>query len=73
MRGAILSEYFGRQTFGSMLGIIMGSAAFGGIVGPPLAGWAFDTTGDYRIIWFIFCVLIGVGLFLALKIRRFER
>lgn len=70
LRGAILSDYFARAAFGRMLGITMGSAAAGGIIGPPLAGWAFDNTGDYRIIWFVFCVFIGLGIYLALIIKR---
>jgi MFS transporter, OFA family, oxalate/formate antiporter len=31
-------EYFGRELFGKMLGIIMGFASLGGIIGPTLAG-----------------------------------
>jgi len=45
LRGAILQEYFGMAYFGRMVGIVMGSASIGGIIGPTLAGWAFDTTG----------------------------
>ena len=45
VRGAIVREYFGRDSFGKMLGIIMGSASIGGIIGPTLAGWSYDTWG----------------------------
>ena len=34
LRGAILREYFGRVSFGKMLGIIMGSASIGWVIGP---------------------------------------
>jgi OFA family oxalate/formate antiporter-like MFS transporter len=53
LRGAILREYFGRDSFGKILGIIMGSASIGGILGPTLAGWVFDTFGTYHIIWLV--------------------
>jgi len=69
-RGSILREYFGRDSFGKMIGIIMGSASVGGIVGPTLAGWAFDTVGSYRPIWLGLCGLTGLGTVLVLRIKR---
>jgi len=69
LRGAILREYFGRESFGKMLGIVMGSAAIGGIIGPTLAGWVFDTLGSYHIIWLVFCGVIGLAIGLTLRIR----
>jgi MFS family permease len=38
LRGAIVREYFGRSSFGRLLGIILGMAAIGGIIGPTAAG-----------------------------------
>ena len=70
LRGAILREYFGRNSFGKMIGITMGSASIGGIIGPTLAGWAFDTFGTYRIIWLVFCGLSGLAIHLVLKLKR---
>ncbi|MBW2334739.1 MAG: MFS transporter [Deltaproteobacteria bacterium] len=70
LRGAILRGYFGRNSFGKMIGITMGSASIGGIIGPTLAGWAFDTFGSYRFIWLIFCGLSSLAIYLALKIKR---
>jgi len=70
LRGAILREYFGRNSFGKMIGITMGSASIGGIIGPTLAGWAFDTFGSYHLIWLIFCGLSSLAIYLALKIKR---
>jgi MFS transporter, OFA family, oxalate/formate antiporter len=46
LRGAILREYFGKASSGKMLGIVMGSASVGGILGPTLAGYAFDALGS---------------------------
>jgi len=70
LRGAILREYFGRNSFGKMIGITMGAGSIGGIIGPTLAGWVFDTFGSYRLIWLIFCGLSGLAISLALKIKQ---
>ncbi len=69
LRGAILREHFGRHSLGKILGVIMGSASLGGIIGPTVAGWAFDATGSYQFIWLIFCGLIGLTVTLILKIK----
>ena len=69
LRGAMLREYFGRDSFGRILGITMGCAAAGGIIGPTLAGWVFDILGSYQPIWLIFCGLFALTIWLILKIR----
>ncbi len=69
LRGAILREYFGRGSFGKMLGMVMGSASLGGIVGPPLAGWVFDTWRSYHFVWVAFAGMGTLGLLLVLKIE----
>ena len=69
LRGAILREYFGRDYLGKMVGIVMGSAAMGGIVGPTLAGWVFDSIGSYQILWLAFAGAISLTVPLVLKVR----
>ena len=69
IRAAIVREYFGRDSFGKMLGIIMGSASIGGIIGPTLAGWSYDTWGSYRPIWHVFWGLLSIGIILTLKLK----
>jgi MFS family permease len=69
LRGAILQEYFGTASFGKMIGIVMGSASIGGIIGPTLAGWAFDTTGSYILVWYGLCVITGAAIFLIMKMK----
>ena len=69
LRGAILREYFGRNSLGKMLGITMGSASIGGIIGPTLAGWVFDILGSYQLIWLVFSgvTILAIGLVLRIK------
>jgi len=69
-RGSIVREYFGRDSFGKMMGIMMGSGSFGGIIGPAVAGWVFDTMGSYQPIWLVFCGFSGLATVLVLRIKR---
>lgn len=73
LRGAILREYFGKSSFGKMLGIIMGSASAGGILGPTLAGYAFDTLGSYIPVWIMFSALTMLGSVLVTRMRPIRR
>ena len=69
LRGTILREYYPVETFGTMMGIMMGFAALGGILGPTLTGWVFDTFGSYQFVWFAFSPLLFLAVFLILKIK----
>lgn len=69
LRGAILREYFGRDSFGKMLGIVMGSASIGGIIGPTLAGWVFDSLGSYHLIWVGLSGFVSLAIILVLRIK----
>ena len=68
LRGVIVREYFGRTDFGKIVGIIMGFGSIGGILGPTLAGWVFDTQGSYSSIWLIFGGLMIPTAWMVLKI-----
>ena len=70
LRGSILREYFGRNSFGKMIGIIMGSSSIGGIVGPTLAGWSYDTWGSYQHIWYVFAGLLIIAFIFTSGLKR---
>ncbi len=70
LRGSILREYFGRESLGKMLGIVMGSGSIGGIIGPTVAGWVFDSWGNYQFIWVTFSGFTAMAIMLVLKIKR---
>jgi sugar phosphate permease len=59
MSAALVREYFGKARLGTILGLVIGIAYIGSIVGPPLAGWVYDTYGSYQSAWF---TLVGVAL-----------
>jgi OFA family oxalate/formate antiporter-like MFS transporter len=62
MMPALLREYFGRVRLGTLLGVCMGAAALGSMIGPPLAGWVFDKLGSYQVAWFAFAGLLIAGM-----------
>jgi len=55
-------EYFGRTNFGSIYGLMEGIGAIGAIIGPTLAGWAYDNWGSYQIIWLLLAGLAVVAM-----------
>ena len=69
LRAVIIREYFGRASFGKLLGMIVGMAAIGSVMGPTAAGWTFDQLGTYRPIWFCFAGASLIALILILYIQ----
>ncbi len=61
LRPSLVQEYFGRARFGTIFGFLMAASMFGGVVGPPLAGWVYDVTGQYQSIWFVYAGLVLVA------------
>jgi MFS family permease len=62
MMPALVREYFGRVRLATILGLVMGVAALGSMVGPPLAGLAFDRLGSYQVAWFGLAGLVIAGM-----------
>ncbi|MFC2048337.1 MFS transporter, partial [Chloroflexota bacterium] len=65
-RMAILRQYFGRSSLGTILGLLSGATMVGSITGPPVAGWVFDTWGSYQGIWLGIAALTLMSLVLLL-------
>jgi sugar phosphate permease len=62
MSAALIREYFGRAWLGTVLGFATGVAYIGSLVGPPLAGWVYDTYGSYQGAWFALAGVAIVGM-----------
>lgn len=45
---AVAAELFGTEGLGGLVGFLYSAAAFGALIGPPLAGFIVDSTGGYR-------------------------
>jgi MFS family permease len=69
LRGAVLREYFGRESFGKMMGILMGSSSVGGIIGPTLAGWVFDSFGTYQSLWIVYALATSLMILLIIRMK----
>jgi MFS family permease len=72
LHGAVTGLAFGRLSFGSALGLMRPAQFTVGLIGVPLAGWIFDTTGSYDLAWKFFCGVYVVAslLIAALNVRR---
>jgi len=73
LRGSIVKEYFGMASFGKIFGIMMGIATVGGVMGPFLAGWTYDTLGSYHPIWLVFAGVSIVPVILMLAMKPYNR
>lgn len=61
---AFTADLFGLRAASAVIGVLYTSVAFGTLLGPTLAGWAFDTTGSYT--WPI--VICAAGCLVAAAI-----
>ena len=46
---ALIADYFGARSVGAIIGWLYTSVAVGTLVGPTLAGAAYDLTGSYTV------------------------
>lgn len=66
-RAAILKDYFGTRSFGSLLGVLVGLPMVGGLLGPVIAGRLYDTTGSYH-----YAFMIATGLLILCMLPLFS-
>ena len=45
----MVSRYFGLKNFAEIYSFVFSAFTLGGVIGPPLMGFAFDTTGSYQL------------------------
>jgi MFS family permease len=50
---ALIGEFFGRCSFGSLRGIVSFVQSSMSFIGPIMAGFVYDTTGNYRIVFIV--------------------
>jgi len=44
---SLAADYFGAKALGSIIGALYSGVAFGALLGPPVAGYAYDFFGSY--------------------------
>jgi len=60
----MVSRYFGLRAFGEIYGYVFAAFTLGGVIGPPLMGIGFDSTGSYSPVLggFVVTTLMAAGL-----------
>jgi len=61
VRSLLVRDYFGKTRYGSIFGVYMGILCIGSIIGPPIAGWVYDTYGSYKEAWLVYVALTVVS------------
>jgi MFS family permease len=72
LRPPFVRHYFGTVRFGSIFGLTISAGMLGGILGPPLAGWTFDTTGSYLPAWYGAVAVLLVAMAVIVTCPRAE-
>jgi MFS family permease len=70
---AVLSELFGTQGLGVLLGTLYTSSAVGTLLGPPLAGAIIDHTGGYALAVIFTGATSVAAFFILLPLGTFAR
>jgi MFS family permease len=58
---AIRADYFGRSSFGKILGVSNLLIIVGTIAGPLIAGYMYDRTGNYQLGFDILAAIAALG------------
>lgn len=73
VRLSILADYFGRKSYGSILGMTSSVSAGFGALGPVFAGAMFDFTGSYRPAFAVLTVALAASIPLSLTLESQSR
>lgn len=73
MTPPMLQAYYGRARLGTIMGLCMGVMMVGMMLGPPLAGWIYDTSGSYQNAWLTFMGVLALGMILMLNTPSVEK
>ena len=67
---AIRAEYFGRASFGKIMGVSNALIIIGTITGPMVAGYMYDTTGTYQVGFDLLALMSGAGSIFFVLAKR---
>jgi MFS family permease len=56
----VLAESFGIASHGTIFGLVYFVITIGGTIGPILAGYLFDITGSYQVVFSI-CLILSIA------------
>jgi cyanate permease len=64
------ADYFGRESFGAIRGVVLSVQTLAQAAGPLLSGVLRDWSGDYTLSLTVFGALAGLSVFAALAAQR---
>jgi len=70
VKAIITGDYFGRQNYGTIFGVIHGVSTFGSIAGPIIAGIVYDIEGSYYLAFAFFAIMMFLTAFLTMFLKR---
>ncbi len=73
IRLALLADYFGRESYGNVLGLVSSINAIFGAFGAAFAGLMFDLTDTYRIAFSVMAVLLFLSVPATLGLESQQR
>lgn len=73
LRLSILADYFGRRSYGSIVGLTSSVNALFGAAGAALVAGVVDLTGDYRTPFFVLAVLLATAVPMTLTLENQSR
>ncbi len=65
----LIADFFGTASHGAIFGVMIFVSTLGGAIGPLLAGYAFDVTGSYHLVFLSLPLVSAVGLGATLMLR----
>lgn len=68
LRPPVIAEYFGTRNFGTIFGLSSIFNTIATVAAAPLAGWVFDTYGDYKSVLLVLVGFAIVAVILMLTI-----
>ena len=65
----LIARLFGTRSHGLLFGIVIFSSTLGGAIGPFMAGYIFDVTQSYKIVFLILAGLCTIALLLTASLK----
>jgi MFS family permease len=73
MRSILPKTYFGTKNYATILGFITGIDAIFGVLGAPVAGYVYDTWGNYHYVWIALAALSFICAVMMVTAPPFKR
>jgi len=67
----MVGRYFGLLNFAAIYGVVFSAFTIGGAIGPPIMGFAYDTTGSYQAPLLLLAVLPVIAIVLMTRMGSY--